>query len=258
MPFVSSQVPHSFRTPLTGSPAPPITNTTIYTPPSTASPSPISSPTTPSRPTNKSVNFAPLSPTSSRRLAKIHKQAPHSHAPYDANDPANLPPSQSSNYNDRFGDREVGDDDETDHVYDSNSPETRRRRRRRNSDPSSDRPIQPNKHRRRYHNASRSPSPHSPSSSDVEVLPDRFDKDGRPLDRYGNPFQRSGRGGTRGMGGGGEDDIGQEMVERFTREISDVMEGKKSWVSLLKNVVSGGPSPAGSTEDLGGGKRRRR
>jgi hypothetical protein len=162
-----------------------------------------------------------------------------------------------SNYNNQFREDASNDEDETDHVYDSNSPETRRRRRRRNSDPSSDRPIQPNKHRRRHHNGSRSPS-HSPSSSDVEVLPDRFDKDGRPLDRYGNPFQRSGRGGTRGVGGGGEDGMKQEMVERFTREISDVMEGKKSWVSLLRDVVSGGPSPAGSTEDLGGGKRRRR
>jgi hypothetical protein len=46
------------------------------------------------------------------------------------------------------------------------------------------------------------------------------------------------------------------MVERFTREIADVVEGKKSWVSLLRNVVSG--SPSSSTDDLGGGKRRRR
>lgn len=56
--------------------------------------------------------------------------------------------------------------------------------------------------------------------------------------------------------GGGVGDPGQEMVERFTREISDVVEGKKSWVSLLRSVVSG--SPSSSTDDLGGGKQRRR
>ena len=51
------------------------------------------------------------------------------------------------------------------------------------------------------------------------------------------------------------------MVERFTREIGDVIEGKKSWVSLLKDIVGGGPgagSPGASSEDLSGGKRRRR
>jgi hypothetical protein len=34
--------------------------------------------------------------------------------------------------------------------------------------------------------------------------------------------------GQGGEGGGGEDGIKQEMVESFTREISNVMEGKKS------------------------------
>jgi hypothetical protein len=51
------------------------------------------------------------------------------------------------------------------------------------------------------------------------------------------------------------------MVERFTREIGDVLEGRQSWVDLLKDVVSGGNSPSGSTNnsssDLREGKRRR-
>jgi hypothetical protein len=48
------------------------------------------------------------------------------------------------------------------------------------------------------------------------------------------------------------------MVERFTREIGDVIDGKKSWVALLRDVVQGGPSPNASSDDLrGGGKRRR-
>lgn len=86
----------------------------------------------------------------------------------------------------------------------------------------------------------------------MEILPDRFDKDGRPLDKYGNLFGR-GRGRERGVDeGAGE---GQEMVERFTREIGDVIEGKKSWVSLLRDVVQGGP--ASSSEDVSSGKRRR-
>jgi hypothetical protein len=222
---------------LTGSPA---RVNKIYTPSSTASPSPTSSPT----PHNKSVNFAPLSPTSSRRLAKIHKKSPHTHAPYNSSDPANLPPSQP--YNSQFSRGETDDEEETDHVYDTPSSPTRhRRRRRRNSDPSSDRPNQPSKHRRRNHNASRSPSPNSPD--EVEVLPDRFDRDGRPLDRNGNPYSNSR---SRGEGGGG-----QEMVERITRDFGDVIEGRKSWKDMLRTFVEevgGGGSP------LGEDSRRRR
>jgi hypothetical protein len=63
---------------------------------------------------------------------------------------------------------------------------------------------------------------------------------------------------NRGAGPGAEEGVGQEMVERFTREIGDVIEGKKSWVALLRDVVQGGPSPNASSDDLrGGGKRRR-
>ena len=45
------------------------------------------------------------------------------------------------------------------------------------------------------------------------------------------------------------------MVERFTREIGDVLEGKKSWVELLKDVVGG--SPGTSSEDVSGRRKRR-
>ncbi len=125
---------------------------------------PIPSPTTdqPEPPTNKSVTFAPLSPTSTRRLAK--------------------------------------------------------RRRRRNSDPSSDRPNTPSRHRRRHHNASRSPSP--VSSDDVEVLPDRFDREGRPLDENGNVVPPQPR--------------EVEMVERIFHDFEDVIEGRQTWRSLLR------------------------
>jgi hypothetical protein len=167
-----------------------------------------------------------------------------------------LPPFKPDNAQSREPD--VGDEEDeeesTDHVHDTEQPRRRRRRRRRNSDPSSDRPLQTRKHRRRHHNASRSPSPEN-SSSDIEILPDRFDKDGRPLDRYGMPFRTK----NRGLEVGEEEGVGQEMVERFTREIGDVMEGKKSWVALLRDIIQGGPaSPNTSSDDLGGGKRRRR
>jgi len=164
---------------------------------------------------NKSVNFAPLSPTSSRRLAKIH----HDHQdtpPYD-------PPQRAQQY-------QPPEANWDDNVYDdpsSASPDTsrphRRRRRRRNSDPSSNRPNQPSKHRRRQRNPSRSPSP--TSSDETVVLPDRFDRDGRPLDR------------SRGGGGGG----GQaEMVERIVHDVGDVVEGRKSWRDLLAGFISEG------------------
>ena len=100
---------------------------------------------------------------------------------------------------------------------------------RRNSDPSSDRPNIPRLHRRRHRNPSRSPSP--TSSDEVEVLPDRFDKDGRPLDANGhvNPKET-------------------EMVERIVHDFEDAIEGRQSWRSLLQ----------GFFEEAGGGGGRRR
>lgn len=86
--------------------------------------------------------------------------------------------------------------------------------------------------------------------------------------RFGGDRDRDRDGGGGGLGGlgdllggksGGEGE-GKEMVERFTREIGDVLEGKKSWVELLRDVVSGGGSPSGSPsasqENLA--KRRKR
>jgi len=135
-----------------------------------------------------------------------------------------------------------------DNVYDdpsSASPEEsrdkrkrhkHRRRRRRNSDPSSDRPNQPSKQRRRERHASRSPSPES--SDEVEVLPDRFDRDGRPLDR------------SRGAGGGQK-----EMVERIVHDFGDVVDGRKSWRDLLSGFMS---EAAGGSGGSGEEKRKRR
>jgi hypothetical protein len=90
-----------------------------------------------------------------------------------------------------------------------------RKYQRRNSDPSSDRHNTPRKHRRRYHNPTRSPSPIVDGT--VEELPPRFDKDGRPLGRE--------------LGEGPE----VEMVERIVNDFKDVLEGRQTWRSLLRS-----------------------
>lgn len=100
--------------------------------------------------------------------------------------------------------------------------------RRRNSDPSSDRPNTPSRHRRRHRNASHSPSP--TSSDEIEVLPDRFDKDGRPLDGSGNVYPKE-----------------QEMVGRIVNDFEDVIEGRQSWRALLRDFI----------DEAGGGGGRR-
>ncbi|KAG9244753.1 hypothetical protein BJ878DRAFT_420735 [Calycina marina] len=103
-----------------------------------------------------------------------------------------------------------------DNVYDDPSsppPPPRQRhkhrQRRESSDPSSDRPR-----RRRK----RDPSP--VGSEDVEVLPDRFDHHGRPIARIE-------------QGPGGQ----QEMVEKLTGNLEDVLGGRKTWRDLLGEVV---------------------
>ncbi|RDW91095.1 hypothetical protein BP5796_02260 [Coleophoma crateriformis] len=176
-------------------------------------------PTTPmsERPHNRSVTFAPLSPTSSRSLAKVHAKAPESAEPEVSTSDTDISPERSEHHR---------------HHH--------RRRRRRSSDPSSNRPHTPSKHRRRHRNASRSPSPDR-SSDDTEVLPDRFDRDGRPLH-------------DRGFGGssGG----GNEMVERLVIGFGDVIEGRSSWKDLLRGVLDEDGSGGGSASPHGLRRRR--
>lgn len=85
-------------------------------------------------------------------------------------------------------------------------------RHRRNSDPSSDRPTLS-----RHRSSSHSPTRESGNDDEVEVLPDRFDSDGRPLDRA--------RGGE------------SEIVERIARDVGEVLEGRASWRDLLMGVL---------------------
>jgi len=95
-------------------------------------------------------------------------------------------------------------------------------------------------------------------------LPDRFDEDGRPLDRHGNRFRT--RDGERGLGGGGGlsallgeggGDRGagqQEMIERVVSDFGDVVDGRKSWKDLLRGLMEEQGSNSGSD----GARRRRR
>lgn len=80
------------------------------------------------------------------------------------------------------------------------------------------------------------------------MLPDRFDEDGRPLDRDGRAFSRG--------GGGGQ----QEMVEKLTKDFGDVVSGKKSWKDMLLGIVEGASSlgSAGGSEGSGSPERPRR
>lgn len=88
--------------------------------------------------------------------------------------------------------------------------------------------------------ASRSPSP---SSDETEVLPDRFDERGRPVDS------------RRGRSAGGEAGP-QEMIEKFVGQVGDVLDGRQSFKALLTGLfddINGGGGQGG-----GGGSGRRR
>ncbi|RAL58348.1 hypothetical protein DID88_005220 [Monilinia fructigena] len=162
--------------------------------------------------------FAPLSPTSSRRLERIR----------------NAKADQSTS---------------TVNTYEQPNPSSDRRyrrRRRRNSDPSSDRPSRPRKHRkhRKRRNSDDSATEKSEGSDrdeDVEALPERFDKDGRPLDRDESGSRE--RDIAKEFGGG------NEIVEKVVRGVGEVVAGKQSWGDLLMGLVQEG----GSANDEGQG-----
>ncbi|KAH8820845.1 hypothetical protein F5884DRAFT_62436 [Xylogone sp. PMI_703] len=173
--------------------------------------------------------FAPLSPTSSRSLAKIHED--HGRPPPEKTEPS--PPSSRESSPER--------------PHRHHHHHHHRRRRRRNSEPPSNRPTV-RRSRRHRRDSSSSPSPtrrdrEEESSSDVEVLPDRFDEDGRPLDSptYGRRSRSTGP--ARGS---------DDMVQKIARSFTDVMDGKASWKDLLKTFLEDLPN------DSSGGSRRKR
>ena len=102
----------------------------------------------------------------------------------------------------------------------------------------------------------------------IEMLPDRFDAQGRPLDgpassrssshRRGGEFEyRSPRGaeGTNVRGAWGVAGTDAETVERIVRDVTGVLEGRGSWMGLIGGILSGSllKGPAGGSSSNGGG-----
>ncbi|KAJ9157169.1 hypothetical protein NKR19_g3807 [Coniochaeta hoffmannii] len=105
----------------------------------------------------------------------------------------------------------------------------------------------------------------------IELLPDRFDSQGRPLARppinrmysrqgdfvYRSPRGREGWNVKGRWGVAGTDD---RQVERIVEKVTNVIEGRGSVLGLLGGILSGSLlESGGETEDEGrGGERRRR
>lgn len=118
--------------------------------------------------------------------------------------------------------------------------------RRRSSDPSSNRPLISRQPARDYESGV------SDSEEDVEYLPARFDEHGRPMDgsqsrrnrwtsRSGDFERRPQHPGDWAVRGawqvGGTEG---EVVERLARTMTDVIDGRQSWLQLLGGVIGGG------------------
>lgn len=132
--------------------------------------------------------------------------------------------------------------------------------RRRSSDPSSDRPLVSRRPARDYDSGV------SDSEEDVELLPARFDDYGRPLDgsepdrsrwtsRRGDFERRPRHPGDWNVRGawqvGGTE---AEAVERLARTMTDVIDGRQSWLQLIGGVIGGGllkPDDSDTMHDRG-------
>ncbi|KAH8893519.1 hypothetical protein GQ53DRAFT_763804 [Thozetella sp. PMI_491] len=198
----------------------------------------------------KSVIFIPLSPQSSRTLRRHHAEQ-DAHRAHDEDGGRDL----------SHGDDNPDADAKSVILYHPDRNATTNPRRRRGSDPSSNRPVI---QRRRSRGED---SPDSELSEDeIEILPDRFDAHGRPLDHRGRPV--GGLGGRAGdsrwhsrrgdfeyrspKGPGGWDVQGQwgvagtdpEAVERIVRGVTGAIEaGRGGWMGLLGGLLNGLQAP---------------
>ncbi|KAK7952286.1 uncharacterized protein PG986_008014 [Apiospora aurea] len=118
---------------------------------------------------------------------------------------------------------------------------------RSDSDPSSDRSLT---HRR----GRRQDTDPSTEGNDVEVLPDRFDTSGRPLEpddprrwttREGNFEYRPRDRGTQIQGAWGVGGNDAEMVNRMAESVGSLLEGKSGLLGILGNVISNLPKGGG-------------
>jgi len=222
----------------------------------------------------KSVTFA-MSPKSSQVLREHHRQqqlqqpASPSHSLSSASESPSPPPKERErdfSRNSRYDD----------FVPDTGS--TRRRpgalRRRHSSDPTTHRHLLPAAHPRIYNGAT-TDSEDADSGDDVEVLPDRFDRQGRPFSprdgrgldrrlhaRHGDFEYRPRHPGGWAMRGGwriaGTD---PEVVERMVGQVTDVIDGRGSWLGLLGDVIGGlqeGGSEGDGDSEVGDARTRRR
>jgi hypothetical protein len=140
-------------------------------------------------------------------------------------------------------DRAVDDDDDD---WDQPAPSRPPILRRRSTDPSSDRPLISRQQARDYNSGSPNPD------GEVELLPARFDDYGRPLDgqspgrhrwttRRGEFERQPSHSGDWNVRGGwqigGTDNV---AVDRLARTMTDVLDGRQSWLQLLGGVIGGG------------------
>lgn len=95
----------------------------------------------------------------------------------------------------------------------------------------------------------------SSSEDTIEILPDRFDRNGRRIDgespTIGGWTSRSGsfvrqpqhRGDWNIRGAWHVASTDGEMVERLVRDMTGALEGRKSWMSVLGTVIGGIMAP---------------
>lgn len=158
------------------------------------------------------------------------------------------------------------DNDNNDNNHDADSavvPHGRFRKRRRNSDPSSNRPLV-SRHRGGPVESDRSSSASDDEGvEEIEVLPDRFDSQGHPVDgsgpsrhqrdglteRRGDFAYRSPRpGGTQIRGTWGIAGTDPEHVERMVQDISGMLAGEMprgmgGWLGLAGRLLGGVMAP---------------
>ncbi|KAL2134095.1 hypothetical protein VTI74DRAFT_982 [Chaetomium olivicolor] len=188
--------------------------------------------------TTKSVTFIPLSPKSSATLRRHHEQQ------------ATKSENDDNNSDSDISLIRIGED---------------KPRHRRSSDPSSDRPLIAT---RRSDKSASSKDDDDDDEEVIELLPDRFDAQGRPLDgssttpargrlhsRCGDFEYRSprGPGGLNVRGEWGVAGTDAEMVERIVRNVTGVLEGRGSWMGLIGGILSGS-----LLQGTGGGEERGR
>lgn len=176
--------------------------------------------------------------------------------------------SDSDNDRDRDKDKKDDDDDDDDSATVPRR-RFRKRRRRSNSDPSSNRPLLSSSSRRRdrdgAHGTDR-PSSSSPSrgGDEVELLPDRFDPLGRPVDpsssssrprrgdnggwteRKGDFEYRSPKpGGTQARGAWAVGGTDPDQVERMMQDVTNLIgdgppKGVQGWLGLAGRLLGSG------------------